>query len=114
MSDDETMRGAVILNDFAVLRVYEDPVGRIYCYVLQKGRVPDPAWATNNYIQWNEKWEKYALYRYQAHRPFGSRVGVVVPVGDSAIGVVPSHHRVGAMPSFEQAVDWLLGKVPKP
>ena len=75
--------------DHAVL--YEHPAGRIY--TRWGGRLIAPAYLANDYIQWDEEQKKYGLYQYSLNmRP----------------PTEPSHDRVGAEPTFERAVEWLL------
>jgi hypothetical protein len=67
--------------------VFEEEAGRIYCRAGEGSTTP--AWMFTDYVQWNTQRRKYGLYFF---------------VGKARDG----HDRVGATPSFEQALDWLL------
>lgn len=81
------------MKDVHHLSAYEHPNGRIYC--CTGGLTIGPMWLLKSYIQWDEEHGKYGLYRY------------LVASHDNP--EAPTHDRVGAEPSFEAALDWLLG-----
>jgi len=91
------MVGTIIFDDHSS--------GRIYYLMLRRTTHLwyRPAWAENNYIQWDEKHGKYGLYRHVGRR------SAEIPFQPGMWEALMPHDRVGAEPSFEAALDWLLG-----
>jgi hypothetical protein len=88
-------------GDVAYLRVYTCQGGRVITKVRGSCRYTHPAWQVNDYIQWDAEHGKYGLYKYVTPVAFiGGDITHFPPQ--------PSHERVGAEPSFERALDWLL------
>lgn len=94
------------MRDVEYLNVYEHPNGRII--TRSSGRCIHPAWVANDYIQWDEEHGKYGLYRYDTAPPRDTKGSIILP-GGALIGP-KVHERVGAEPSFERALDWLLNR----
>lgn len=92
------------MRDTWYLAAYGHPNGRIICRATADGVLH--AWAMSDYIQWDEEHGKYALYKYNGEQEHFC--GGVIQELFACTVKKPPHDRVGAEPSFERALDWLL------